>query len=187
MAAGASVWIEDKALLRMLKSMTEEVPGGRKGHRNAHVKKFIKDAYAHLGNRFKWRGVDENDRKGVWPELAEKTKKEKERLGIGPSSILMWTGKLAMSVKIRVAKQGRYLVQDAPAKNSKGYKYYWTHHFGDTTWKTSKKGTRYKVVIPQRRLLLWTNANREQLKRRLIEWFAAVTKNSARKASRATA
>lgn len=175
MADGAKVWIEDKKLMAMLKRMTEEVPGGRKGHRNRHIKKFGKDAREHIDDRFGWKGVDENDAKGAWPDLKKRTEFTKFHKGARVNAPLIWTGRLRASVKIKVSKRGRYLVQDIAGPAAE---YYWFHHYGKTYDRVSKRGRPYKVVLPQRRLLLWTHANREQCKARLLEWWNKVQKQT---------
>lgn len=173
MAEGAKVWIEDKALMAFLKRAMEEVPGGRKGLRNKHVKKFNQFMLTDIGKRFRADGVNESGTRGVWPELAPSTKAVKRNMGRGSMPTLMRKGTLAHSIKIKVAKRGRYLVQDVPAT-----KYYWFHHFGNTSEHTSKRGKRFKVVVPPRRLLLWTRPNQEQLKQHLLAWWAAVQKRT---------
>lgn len=171
MAAG--IWLRDKPLMDMLKRWTTECPGGSKVHKNKHLRNYRKWILKDIGKRFRKRGVDENDRTGVWPDLDIDYAKYKAYSG---RPMMIKTGNLAHSIKIKVKKSGAQIFQTA------GTSYYWAHHHGDKVkgrMPRRRKGnivtwTPYQFTMPQRQILLWTQGNCDKLGEELEKWFMKI-------------
>ena len=170
MVTKKDIWIDTSEFGRAMIAIEGDL---RDGNRNRHLRAYRKWLKKEMVKRFDVGGVSQSGATGVWKPRVKTFRKNKST-----HPILVKTGAMRKAQKVGVKNKGWTITQNNTAKSASGFKYAFVHQFGFSKNEKRQDGTTVVVVIPKREIILFTDAEIEELKESLVRWHIQTFKEA---------